>query len=76
MNGIRESIKNRTFVDFVKNFMIEAFPDKKYPKWVIDALQAVSIQLDVDEAAKFVVRNLTFCMEYIRLINYVRICSF
>lgn len=57
MNGIRESIKNRTFVDFVKNFMIEAFPDKKYPKWVIDALQAVSIQLDVDEAAKFVDGN-------------------
>ncbi|PSN33026.1 Queuine tRNA-ribosyltransferase catalytic subunit [Blattella germanica] len=45
MRSIRESIENDSFPDYVKNFMLNLFPSKEYPKWIIDALAAVNIHL-------------------------------
>ncbi|XP_031342885.1 queuine tRNA-ribosyltransferase catalytic subunit-like isoform X2 [Photinus pyralis] len=45
MRNIRESIKENKFVEFVQSFMVDLHPNKDYPNWVIDALQAVGIQL-------------------------------
>ncbi len=45
MKQIRESIKNGTFVDFVKDFMSQKYPAKNYPTWSNDALLAVGIKL-------------------------------
>lgn len=46
MKGIRESIKNKTFPDFVRNFMKQMHPDNKYPTWAVDALTSVNIFLN------------------------------
>lgn len=46
MKKMRTSISNNTFPDFVKQFMSEAFPDKKYPTWVLNSLRAVNIDLN------------------------------
>lgn len=45
MKRIRESIKEATFVEFVRNFMFGLYPSKNYPKWSQDALNAVGISL-------------------------------
>jgi tRNA-guanine family transglycosylase len=45
MKDIRESIKTNMFPDFVKKFMVEAYPDKNYPSWIRDSLSAVNIKL-------------------------------
>ncbi|XP_012270247.1 queuine tRNA-ribosyltransferase catalytic subunit [Orussus abietinus] len=45
MNDIRSSIREDKFPNFVQEYMITAYPDKDYPKWIIDALQAVNINL-------------------------------
>ena len=34
------------FPEFVKKFMQDNFPDKNYPKWVLDALAAVNVKLE------------------------------
>ncbi|XP_069688477.1 queuine tRNA-ribosyltransferase catalytic subunit [Periplaneta americana] len=51
MRSIRESIEQQCFPDFVCNFMLTMYPDKNYPQWIIDALDAVGIQLMKVETA-------------------------
>lgn len=46
MKNIRNSIEEDKFPEFVKNFMDNLYPEKKYPSWIIDALNAVNISLD------------------------------
>ena len=45
MRNIRESIKEGTFVEFVRNFMFQYYKGHSYPPWVIDSLAAVNITL-------------------------------
>ncbi len=45
MAEIRSHIEKDSFVIFVQQFMVE-FYDKKYPKWVVDALMSVGIILE------------------------------
>lgn len=45
MKGIRDSIKENKFPEFVLKFMTNMYPDKKYPQWCIDALHSVNIDL-------------------------------
>lgn len=45
MKDIRESIKKQQFPEFVQNYMLDVYPDKNYPEWIINALQAVNITL-------------------------------
>ncbi|XP_043469195.1 queuine tRNA-ribosyltransferase catalytic subunit [Leptopilina heterotoma] len=45
MKDIRESIKAQTFPEFVQDFMSIVYPDKTYPTWVLEALEAVNIHL-------------------------------
>ena len=52
MNDIRESIKNDKFPEFIYQFMAKQFQTddereiyKNVPKWIVDALKAVNIQL-------------------------------
>ncbi|XP_067001885.1 queuine tRNA-ribosyltransferase catalytic subunit [Anabrus simplex] len=46
MKSIRESIKVQKFPEFVRSFMLGMFPDKNYPQWIVDALNAVNIKLN------------------------------
>lgn len=45
MKRIRESIKEGRFPQFIQEFMLDNFPDKEYPEWVVSALQAVNVNL-------------------------------
>ncbi|XP_046403957.1 queuine tRNA-ribosyltransferase catalytic subunit [Ischnura elegans] len=45
MRSVRENIKTGTFPEFVTSFMKRAYPTEDYPKWVVDALAAVNINL-------------------------------
>lgn len=47
MKSIRDNIKAGTFVSFVKAFMKRFYPKGDYPGWVVDALAAVNIHLDL-----------------------------
>ncbi|XP_067144463.1 queuine tRNA-ribosyltransferase catalytic subunit 1 [Centruroides vittatus] len=47
MRSIRESIKENKFPEFVKEFMQKVYFDRRYPKWVYDALLSVNIHLPV-----------------------------
>lgn len=51
MRHIRESIEQQCFPEFVRNFMLSTYPSKEYPQWIVDALAAVNILLDVVEVA-------------------------
>lgn len=46
MKRMRISIENGKFDEFVKNYMVKMFPNKNYPKWTIDALKVVGINLN------------------------------
>lgn len=46
MNTMRDHIIAGTFADFVRTFMKGAFPDHRYPEWVVDALSAVNVALE------------------------------
>jgi len=46
MKRIRQSIAEDNFPRFVQDFMKVRFPNKSYPQWIVDALQAVGITLD------------------------------
>ena len=46
MRGIRESIKQDKFPEFVQEFMKRMFPDNIYPDWAKNALASVNILLD------------------------------
>lgn len=45
MKNIRDSIAAGKFPGFVADFFRQLYPDKNYPRWVIDALGAVNIFL-------------------------------
>ena len=45
MRGIRESIKQDKFPEFVRTFMSRMYPDRTYPSWVVAALRSVNIEL-------------------------------
>ena len=46
MRNIRESIIAGRFPQFIREFMRDNFPDRKYPNWVVDALAAVNVRLE------------------------------
>lgn len=46
MKGIRDSIKENKFPEFVQEFMLNMYPNKNYPQWCIDALKSVNIEFD------------------------------
>lgn len=45
MRTIRENILKGSFVHFVQNFMLNIHPDRHYPAWIKDSLEAVNINL-------------------------------
>ncbi|XP_047041840.1 queuine tRNA-ribosyltransferase catalytic subunit [Helicoverpa zea] len=45
MRSMRENIENGTFPQFVQKFVSEYFTDCEYPKWVIESLSSVGINL-------------------------------
>merc|ERR1719419_1242322 len=46
MSDLRESVQQDRFLTFVRDFFSANFEDKsKYPKWAVDALKAVNIDL-------------------------------
>ena len=45
MKNIRQSINENRFPEFVKNYLLTVYQDKDYPKWIVDALKAVNIEL-------------------------------
>lgn len=45
MKNIRDSIKEDRFPQFVQKYMLNLYPDKNYPKWILDATKAVNINL-------------------------------
>lgn len=45
MRTIRQNIKDGTFVEFVYDFMDKMYPQKDYPGWAVEALQAVNLDL-------------------------------
>ena len=49
MKNVRKSIRNQKFPQFVREFMKSLFPNggiKSYPKWAVDAFNAVGIKFD------------------------------
>lgn len=45
MRDIRESIIEQKFPQFVQNYMLGVYPDREYPTWIKEALEAVHIEL-------------------------------
>lgn len=45
MSDIREAIQSQKYPEFVKDFMKTQYKDKEVPKWIVDALNAVNINL-------------------------------
>lgn len=45
MKDIRQSIKEQTFPGFVQQFVLDVYPNKEYPSWIVNALEAVNIKL-------------------------------
>lgn len=45
MRRLRQSILDGCFEAFVQQFMLQQFPDKKYPQWAVDALTEAQILL-------------------------------
>ena len=43
MHDAREAIKKQCFPQYVQKFMEQQFPDKNYPKWVVESLQSVNV---------------------------------
>lgn len=49
MQRIRRSIVENRFPEFVKNFMNNLYKAEPVPKWVVDALAAVNIKLELHD---------------------------
>jgi len=45
MTTLRQSIIDDRLEDYIQQFFLKMFPNKDYPSWCIDALNAVNIQL-------------------------------
>ncbi|XP_059491301.1 queuine tRNA-ribosyltransferase catalytic subunit [Neocloeon triangulifer] len=50
MRGIRGSIKEDRFPQFVQDFLDKLYPDRNFPTWVCDALSAVNVNVDRKES--------------------------
>jgi len=46
MKGIRTSIKENRFPNFIQEFLDKLYPDGDVPSWVCDALEAVNISIE------------------------------
>lgn len=42
---MRRAICSGTFNDFVQHFVLQQYPSKDYPQWLVDALAHVQISL-------------------------------
>jgi queuine/archaeosine tRNA-ribosyltransferase len=42
---MRQAIREHQFTAYVQDFMLQQYPDRQYPKWVVDALAHVDITL-------------------------------
>ncbi|XP_025986377.1 queuine tRNA-ribosyltransferase catalytic subunit isoform X1 [Solenopsis invicta] len=45
MRDIRDSIKAQRFPRFIQDYMLTVYPNKDYPTWIINALEAVNVTL-------------------------------
>lgn len=45
MRDIRNSIKEQKFPKFIQEYMLAVYPNKDYPIWIINALEAVNVTL-------------------------------
>lgn len=45
MQDIRSSIKEQRFPRFIRDYMLTVYPNKDYPEWIVNALQAVNVTL-------------------------------
>lgn len=45
MQDIRNSIKEQRFPKFIQEYMLAVYPNKDYPIWIINALEAVNVSL-------------------------------
>ncbi|KAL6443859.1 hypothetical protein ACFW04_001715 [Cataglyphis niger] len=45
MRDIRDSIKEQRFPRFIQEYMLAVYPNKDYPIWIINALEAVNVTL-------------------------------
>ena len=45
MNSIRDAIRQNVFPSFIRDFMKLQFPNHDYPKWVVDSLNSVGVDL-------------------------------
>lgn len=45
MKDIRNTILDGSYPEFVRNFMLQQFPSREYPTWVVDSLNSVGIKL-------------------------------
>ncbi|KAK8207399.1 queuine tRNA-ribosyltransferase [Phyllosticta capitalensis] len=45
MESVRKSIIEDQFPQFLRDFFLKLYPNKKYPEWVVGALEGVGVQL-------------------------------
>lgn len=45
MENIRQSIKEQRFPKFIQQYMLDLYPNKEYPSWIVNALKAVNVTL-------------------------------
>ncbi|XP_011499254.1 PREDICTED: probable queuine tRNA-ribosyltransferase [Ceratosolen solmsi marchali] len=45
MKEIRQSITEQRYPKYVQDYMLKVYPNKDYPKWIVNALRAVNIIL-------------------------------
>jgi len=45
MQDIRNSISEQRFPKFIQDYMLIVYPDKDYPTWIVNALEAVNVTL-------------------------------
>lgn len=45
MENIRRSIKEQRFPKFIQQYILDLYPNKKYPSWIVNALKTVDVIL-------------------------------
>ncbi|XP_043251922.1 queuine tRNA-ribosyltransferase catalytic subunit isoform X1 [Colletes gigas] len=45
MQDIRRSIMEQNFPKFIQQYMLNLYPDKNYPSWIINVLETVNVKL-------------------------------
>jgi len=51
MGGARDAILNQTFPQYLRTFFKRYFADLGYPKWCVDALRTVGVDLQEGEGS-------------------------